>query len=166
MKLKGMHLSEDEINAVITDDGDISNERRDHLTNCTECSKMKNGIEESLHNLGKMAEELSPVMTKRMRHDLNPETVSSRLWRQALVTSLVLVLLTLGLWQVIDKQAPPVNLEANLIAEMEEDRSLFSEIYMLEERILPEIYASITGESTGDDYDDLIDFISPEMDDA
>lgn len=166
MKVKGMHLSEDEINAVIIDDRDILDERRDHLDNCTECSNMKDGIEKRLHNLGKRAEELSPVMTKRIRHNLNAETVVPRLWRQALATSLVLALLTFGLWQMVDKKALPVNLEANLIAEMEEDNELLSEIYMLEERVLPELYARITGEPTGDDYDDLIDFISPETDEV
>jgi len=165
MKKDSIHLNESEIIRAVTDQNDLPDDLRRHLSLCSVCQKKKEAFEHKLNHLAYMTEKFAPLPQKKLRLPL-PSPVRilkpyNPSWNRhpVFVTGMaVTLLLIVSSWIMINNQGATT---AQIIREMEEDQRLITEIQYLEENILPDVYTNISGESYEYFDEEFLDFMVP-----
>jgi predicted anti-sigma-YlaC factor YlaD len=154
------HLEEDDILQAVIDDNDLSVLQQQHLVACPQCRTRKEQLENELARLGQLADRYAPEPQKRImvaEQKVRPPFLN---WRNAFsaaaVAAVILVMWGTGL---IQKQQQG-NI-GNLAQDMIEAEKLMTQINMLVENALPQVYLDIVGETGLDLDEDFMDFLIP-----
>ncbi|MCD6571565.1 MAG: hypothetical protein J7L53_12770 [Deltaproteobacteria bacterium] len=161
---KGSHLDKDQLLWAVVDEAELSSELRDHLSTCPLCRAEKERIEQDLARLGQMAQRFAPSPRREVLLPVE-ESRNSSLWSwdwrvvlgAAMTTALVILVVS---WSLFFKITPEDRL-ARLTQEMWEDERLMTEISMLEEDPLPQLFLDVSAESFSEIDEEFIEFIVP-----
>ena len=147
---KDLHLDEEQLLCAIVEESDLSPQVRGHLSSCLSCREEKERIEESLAQMGRLAERFAPSPGRKVAAPL--ETVRGPRpwlswvpeWKWTLtagVTAAMAVVIAFGSFVFTVRQDRKA---ANLYLEMLDDERLISEVSKLEENALPPFYLDIS----------------------
>jgi hypothetical protein len=95
------HLTQDEILMALVDETDLGPDLQTHLSTCLQCSGEKKKLEQRLHQLSHMAEQMAPVPIRSIRL---PETGDRSYfqrrwwWKPVLGTAAAMVLVIILVW--------------------------------------------------------------------
>jgi hypothetical protein len=160
------HLDEDQIIRAVVDESELSLSLRTHLDHCDQCSARKTNLEKDLARLRKAAEQFVPLP----RGGLNLKEMEKPdpmrwlwTWRTILGAALAAAALVMIIWWPSQQQGrfeSPGG--ANLIVnDINKSESLMTEISILSENALPQVYLDIAVETETDSAEEFIDFIAP-----
>lgn len=160
------HLDEDQIIRAVVDEGQLSLSSRNHLDHCDQCSARKSNLEKDLARLRKAAEQFVPLPRGRLnlREAQKPDPMRWLWnWRTISGAAIAVAVLVMIVWWTGQQQGrfeSPGG--ANLIAsDINKSESLMTEISILSENALPQVYLDIAVESEPDSAEEFIDFIVP-----
>ena len=164
---KETHLDEDDIIRAVVDQKDLPQSLQHHLADCPSCQARYRKLSGPLFQLGRIAQDLVPGP----KHSIVlPEpSRSKRLWFlpwqwPSFVTGglAITAVLAFLLWFQLSTTHTPSPWEL-LDQEMTEDQNFMSEIRLLEEYALPQIYSHISGEFTSEDREAFEQFLIPTL---
>ena len=153
MKNQDIHLNDDRLVRAIVDENDLTTTEQNHLSNCSTCQKEKQELEQVLHRMGDMSQELVPSPQRRFIFTPQNSRSSFR-WQPALATGCVIVLLMMGIWWSPLFKRFQENGSVQITQKIESDQQFVGEISLVEDYALPDRYLYIIGTSDEDDYDD------------
>ncbi len=160
MKNKDMHLNHNELIVSVVDENDLTSGNREHLFTCSICKGEKERLEKELKNFGRMAKKFAPLPRKKII--LFPETSqNSWLRRPVYAAGFAVALLMIGLWWYQPVQIPQKNMTAELSLETEKDRQLMTEIFALEDNVLPDSCLFVSEEDYSYLDEEFMDFVIP-----
>lgn len=156
-----LHLDEKRLLCAIVDESDLSLPERDHLLNCLGCRAQKERIEESLGQMGRVAERSVPrplgkvVAPFERARESNWRRLWLPDWKWTLAAGFTAALVVaVGLGSVFFTVRRDNARTALLYKEMQDDERLITEVGKLEEKSsLPHVYIDISegAEREGDD---------------
>ncbi|UCH22416.1 MAG: hypothetical protein JSU83_04030 [Deltaproteobacteria bacterium] len=160
------HLDEDQIIRAVVDESDLSFSVRKHLDHCDKCSARKTNLEKDLACLRKAAQQFVPLPRGRLNLKKMEKPNQMRWlwnWRTALGAALAAAALVMFIWWPGQRQGrfeSPGG--ANLIVnDIKKSESLMTEISILSENALPQVYLDIAVETESDSAEEFINFIAP-----
>ena len=154
------HLEEDDILQAVIDDTDLSELQQQHLVECSQCRTRREQLEQELTRLGQLAERYAP---KPQRHIIVAEQkIRSPLfnWRIAFSAAAVaaVILVVWGTSLIQNQQQGSIG---NLAQDMVEAERLMTQVNILVENALPQVYLDIVGETSLNLDEDFMDFLIP-----
>ncbi|MDX1708269.1 MAG: hypothetical protein R3274_06690 [Desulfobacterales bacterium] len=156
----GHHLEEDHILRAVIDDTDLSALQQQHLAECSRCQADRERLESELAHLGQMAQRYTPQPLKRIR--LVEEKVRSPFSLRGFAFSAAAVAAVLiVVWATFLIRSQQPGRVGNLAQDMVEAERLMTEIDVLVENALPQVYLDIVGETNLNLDEDFIDFLIP-----
>jgi hypothetical protein len=162
------HLTKDEILMALLDETDLGPELQIHLSTCLRCNGEKKKLEQQVHQLGHMAEQMAPVPTRSIRL---PETKDrfyshSRWWRQPVLgMAAVMILLMILVWPQAKHYFQP-NIQKNAMTQdAQQDNQLIAQVDVLVEDALPMKYQDILGADEPELDPDFMQYIVPPVKD-
>ena len=154
------HLGENDILQAVIDDNDLSMLQQQHLQECSHCRSQKKRLENELARLGQLAEHYAPEPRKRVT--VAEQKVRSPLlnWRIAFSAAAVaaVILVVWGTSLIQNQQQGSIG---NLAQDMVEAERLMTQVNMLVENALPQVYLDIVGETSLNLDEDFMDFLIP-----
>ena len=160
-----LHLEEDLILQAVIDDNDLSELHQQHLIACPECRTRKEQLEQELARLGRLAQRYTPKPQKRIilpEQKVRPPFINWKFaFGAAAVAAVILVVWATGL---IQNQQQGSN--GNLAQDMVEAERLMTQVNILVENALPQVYLDIVGETSLNLDEDFMDFLIPTNDSA
>jgi hypothetical protein len=133
----GPHLGEDHILQAVIDDTDLSMLQQQHLAECSQCQSHRERLENELKHLGQLAERYAPEPLRRINVADDRARSPFSIRRFA------------------------VSAAADLAQDMVEAERLMTEVNVLVENALPQVYLDIVGETNLNMDEDFIDFLIP-----
>jgi len=159
------HLAEDDMLQAVIDDTDLSSLQQKHLAECSRCRSHRQRLENELTHLGQLAERYAPEPLRRITvaHDKVRPTFSIRgfAFSTAAVAAVIIVV-----WAAFLIRSQQPGRVGNLAQNMVEAERLMTEINVLVENALPQVYLDIVGETNLNFDEDFIDFLIPTNEDA
>jgi predicted anti-sigma-YlaC factor YlaD len=154
------HLEEDDILQAVVDDTDLSALQQQHLMECSQCRTRKERLEHELARLGQLAEGYAPKPQKRII--VAEQKVRSPLlnWRIAFSAAAVaaVILVVWGTFLIQNQQQGSIG---NLAQDMVEAERLMTQVTILVENALPQVYLDIVGETSLNLDEEFMDFLIP-----
>jgi len=160
------HLDEDQLIRAIVDETDLSPSVRDHLSSCPLCRAGMEQIEQDLTGLGKTAERLAPAENRKVSLPAwGPSRVNQWFlnWRLSFgaIAAAAMVLLVVW-WSIQNKIIHEETLD--IMAQVTwEDDAFMTEISILTENAMPQVYLDIIGEYYVGIDDVFIQFVIPSI---
>ncbi len=157
------HADEDQILRSLVDETGLPSEVREHLRSCPTCMAGRERMEARLARLASLARHYSPKPERKVllpetgapqhggwfrRWRLHPGWLPDRLDFKMLGTAMAAVLVAFSSLLLVGTLPEGGNGLTGLTKEMNEDYQLMTEVGVLEENPLPDVYISIAG---GDD---------------
>jgi len=163
---KENHPDEKQLIQAIADEAKLPDSLREHLSLCPRCRTGIKKIEQDLNNLGKTARQLAPVMQKKISLPVEkPLRIYRWLhdWRVsfgAIATAAAVVLVIwLSIPGTIFYEDSP-----DIMAQVTWDDDVFiTEINVLIQNTIPQVYLDIIGEYYLSVDDQLIKFVIPDF---
>ena len=159
------HLGEDDILQAVVDDTDLSTLQQQHLAECSRCRSHRQRLENELAHLGQTAERYAPEPLRRITvaHDKvrPPFSIRGFAFSAAAVAAAVIVV-----WAAVLIRGQQQTRIGNLAQDMVEVERLMTEINVLVENALPQVYLDIAGETNLNLDEDFIDFLIPTSEDT
>lgn len=158
------HLTPDQIIMSIVDEAELLPELRSHLESCSRCTNEKIKIERRLSELSRMAKQMAPEPTRRIRL---PETKyrsyfwSGRRFGVALGVAMVFVLILIVVWHPGKYTTRPDLGRDMAVRETKKDDQLLTEIGILVKNALPEAYQNILDSGEPEFEGDFMQYIVP-----
>jgi hypothetical protein len=164
-KLYEPHLGEDDMLRAVIDDTDLSALQRQHLAECTRCRSHRQSLESELTHLGQLAERYAPEPLRRITvaQDKVRLPFSIRGFAFSAATVAAVIIVVWAAFLIRNQQQGPVG---NLAQNMVEAERLMTEINVLVENALPQVYLDIVGDTNLKMDEDFIDFLIPINEDA
>jgi len=154
------HLEEDDILQAVVDDTELSVLQQQHLVACSQCRTRKERLEHELARLGQLAERYAPKPQKRVI--VAEQKVRSPLlnWRIAFSAAAVaaVILVVWGTSLIRNQQQGSIG---NLAQDMVEAERLMTQVNILVENALPQVYLDIVGETSLNLDEEFMDFLIP-----
>ena len=154
------HLGEDHILQAVIDDTDLPMLQQQHLAECSRCQADRDRLEIELAHLGQMAERYAPEPLKRIRvadeKVKAPFAIRGFAFSAAAVAAVIIVA-----WATFLIRSQQPGRIGNLAKDMVEAERLMTEIDVLVENALPQVYLEIVGETNLNLDEDFIDFLIP-----
>jgi hypothetical protein len=159
------HLGEDDMLRAVIDDTDLSTLQRQHLAECSQCRSHRKSLESELTHIGQLAERYAPEPLRRITvaHDKVrlPFSIRGFVFSAAAVAAAIIVV-----WAAVLIRNQQQGSVENLAQNMVEAESLMTEINMLVDNALPQVYLDIVGDTSLKTDEDFIDFLVPINEDA
>ena len=163
---KENHPNEDQLIRAIVDEAKLPDSIREHLSLCPRCRAGIKKIEQDLNNLGQTARQLAPAAHRKISLPVEKPLKIYRWlhdWRisfGAIATAAVVVLV---IWLSI----PSIILyedSLDIMAQVTWDDDVFiTEINMLTQNAMPQVYLDIIGEYYVGIDDEFIKFVIPDI---
>ena len=163
---KNSHLDEEYLLQAIVDETDLPPSVRKHLSSCSLCRESMEQIEQDLNNLGQSARQLVPAMRRKIPL---PVEKPSRIYRWlhdwrisfgAIATAAVVVFV---IWLSIPSTILYED-SLDIMAQVTwEDDAFMTEIGILTENAMPQVYLDIIGEYYVGIDDEFIKFVVPDF---
>lgn len=140
------HLTQDEILVALVDETDLGPDLQTHLSTCRQCSGEKTKLEQQLHQLSHMAEQMAPVPARHIRL---PETkdrsyVQGRWWwKPALGMATAMVLVIILVWPQAKIYIQTHMGKNEMPRETQQDNQLIAQVDDLVKDPLPMKYQNI-----------------------
>jgi predicted anti-sigma-YlaC factor YlaD len=154
------HLEEDDILQAVVDDTDLSVLQQQHLVECSQCRTRKERLKHELARLGQLAERYAPKPQKRVIVAEQKVWSSLLNWRIAISAAAVAAVI-LVVWGTLLIQNQQQGSIGNLAQDMVEAERLMTQINILVENALPQVYLDIVGETSLNLDEDFMDFLIP-----
>jgi predicted anti-sigma-YlaC factor YlaD len=159
------HLEENDILQAVIDNTDLSVLQQQHLVECSQCRSSKQRLEQELARMGQLAERYAPKPQRRIT--VAEQKVRSPLlnWRFAFSAAAVaaVILVVWGTFLIRNQQQGSIG---NLTQNMVEAERLMTQINVLVENALPQVYLDIVGETNLNLDEDFMDFLIPTPEDT
>ena len=159
------HLGEDDVLQAVIDDTDLSKLQQQHLAECPRCRSQRERLENELTHLGQTAERYAPEPLRRITvaHDKvrAPFSIRGFAFSAAAVAAVIIVV-----WATFLIRSQQQGRIGNLAQNMVEAERLMTEINVLVENALPQVYLDIVGDTNLNLDEDFIDFLIPTNEDA
>jgi hypothetical protein len=154
------HLGEDHILQAVIDDTDLSTLQQQHLTECSRCQSHRERLENELTNLGQLAERYAPEPLRRINvaDDKARSPVSIRRFAVSAAAVAAVLIVVWATFLIRSQQQGGIG---NLAQDMVEAEKLMTEVNVLVENALPQVYLDIVGETNLNTDEDFIDFLIP-----
>ena len=154
------HLNEETILQAVIDEADLSDPQQQHLAGCPQCRANKERLENELTHLGQLAERYAPEPLRRITLEEDkirrPFLIRRFAFGVAAAATVIIVV-----WAAFLIRNPQPGNVGNVAQNMIEAERLMSEIDVLVENALPQVYLDIVGETHSSLDDDFIDFLIP-----
>ena len=154
------HLEEDDILQAVIDDTDLSVQQQQHLAECSQCRVSKERLEHELTRLGQLAERYAPKPQKRIIVAEQKVRWPLLNWKTAFSAAAVAAVILI-VWGTVLIQNQQQGTIGNLAQDMVEAERLMTQIDMLVENALPQVYLDIIGETSLSLDEDFMDFLIP-----
>ena len=154
------HLAEDHILQAVIDDTDLSTLQQKHLAQCSRCQSHRQRLENELAHLGQLAERYAPEPLRR----INVADDNARLpllIRRIAVSAAAVAAVIIVVWATFLLRSQQQGGIDNLAQNMVEAERLMTEVNVLVENALPQVYLDIVGETNLNMDEDFIDFLIP-----
>ena len=156
------HLSEEEIIIAVVDTADLDRSQQQHLAQCSQCRSQIKAMNDDLTNMGRIAESISPPVTKPFRA---PSARKDRMgWlplgrklTAGLAVAIACVVVGGLFWQ---NQLS--NRRQQFAREMLEAEQLMHQVNLLVENPLPETIMTIGAEGMDEHDEDFFRFLIPD----
>ena len=159
------HLGENEILQAVIDDTDLSMLQQQHLQECSQCRSQKERLENELARLGQLAEHYAPEPQRRVT--VAEQKVRAPFFNKGFAFSAAAVAaVIIVVWATFLIRSQQQGSIGNLAQNMVEAERLMTEIDVLVENALPQVYLDIVGETNLNLDQDFLDFLIPTSDDA
>ena len=159
------HLAEEDMLQAVIDDTDLSTLQQQHLAECPRCRSHRERLENELTHLGQMAERYAPEPLRRITvaHDKvrSPFSIRGFAFSAAAVAAAIIVV-----WATFLIRSQQQGRNGNLAQNMVEAERLMTEINVLVENALPQVYLDIVGDTNLNLDEDFIDFLIPTNEDT
>jgi hypothetical protein len=162
------HLTKDEMLMALVDETDLGPELQTHLSTCLRCNGEKKKLEQQLHQLGHIAEQMAPVPTRSIRL---PETEDrfyshSRWWRRPVLgMAAVMVLVMILVWPLAKLYIQPDIQKNEMTQDTQQDNQLIAQVDVLVIDALPMKYQDILGADEPELDPDFMQYIVPPVKD-
>lgn len=154
------HLEEDDILQAVIDDTDLSVLQQQHLAECSQCRTHKERLEHELARLGQLAERYAPKPQRRIIVAEQKVRWPLLNWRIAFSAAAVAAVILI-VWGTVLIQNQQQGSIGNLAQDMVEAERLMTQINILVENALPQVYLDIVGETSLSLDEDFMDFLIP-----
>ncbi len=155
-----LHLGEDDILQAVIDDTDLSTLQQQHLAECSRCRSRQQRLENELTHLGQLAERYVPEPLRRVTvaddKVKSPFFIRGFAFSAAAVAAVIIVV-----WATFLIRSQQQGSIGNLAQDMVEAERLMTEINVLVENALPQVYLDIVGETNLKLNEDFMDFLIP-----
>ncbi len=163
---KNSHIDEEHLLQAIVDETDLPPSVREHLSSCPLCRENMEQIEQDLNNLGQTAKRLAPGTYRKISL---PVEKSSRIyrwlhdWRISFGTIATAAVVVLVIWLSIPNTTIHED-SLDIMAQVTWDDDVFiTEINMLTQNAMPQVYLDIIGEYYVGIDDEFIKFVVPDL---
>ena len=163
---KENHPDEDQLIRAIVDEAKLPVSIREHLSLCPRCRAGIKKIEQDLNNLGQTARQLAPAAHRKISLPIKkPSRICMLLhdWRisfGAIATTAVVVLV---IWLSIPSTILYEDSLDNMAQLTWDDDVFITEINMLTQNAMPQVYLDIIGEYYIGIDDEFIEFVVPDL---
>jgi hypothetical protein len=158
------HLGEEDMLQAVIDDSDLSALQQQHLAECSECRSQRERLENQLAHMGQMAERYAPEPMRRITvaHDKvrSPFSIRGFAFSAAAVAAVIIVV-----WATFLIRSQQQGRIENLAQNMVEAEKLMTEINVLVENALPQVYLDIAADTNLNLDEEFIDFLIPTNED-
>jgi hypothetical protein len=154
------HLAEDHILQAVIDETDLSTLQQQHLAECSRCRSHRERLENELTHLGRLAERYAPEPLRRITvvQDKVPSGFSIRRFAFSAAAVAAVIIVVWATFLIRSQQPGRIG---NLAQDMVEAERLMTEVNVLVENALPQVYLDIVGETNLNLDEDFIDFLIP-----
>jgi hypothetical protein len=160
------HLEENDILQAMIDVTDLSAPLQEHLAACSRCRLQKERLEHELTRMRQLAEHFTPRPQK-------PVTVAEQKfqwpilnWRFAFGAAAAVATVLIVVWATVFIRSQQQGSIGNLAQDMVEAERLMTQINVLVENPLPQVYLDIVGETNAQLDEDFMDFLIPAIEDT
>jgi predicted anti-sigma-YlaC factor YlaD len=153
-------LEEDDILQALVDDTDLSVRQQQHLVECSQCRRRKEQLEQELARLGQLAERYAPKPQRRILVAKQKIRAPLLNWKIAFSAAAVAAVI-LVVWGTVLIQNQQQGSIGNLTQDMVEAERLMTQVNILVENALPQVYLDIVGETSLNLDEDFMDFLIP-----
>ena len=157
------HLAEDDMLKAVIDDTDLSMLQQQHLAECSRCQSHRERLENELTHLGQLAERYAPQPLRRISV-ADDKARSPLLTRRFTVSAAAVAAVIIVVWATFLIRSQQQGGIGNLAQDMVEAERLMTEVNVLVENALPQVYLDIVGETNLNMDEDFIDFLIPTYD--
>jgi predicted anti-sigma-YlaC factor YlaD len=154
------HLAEDDMLKAVIDDTDLSTLQLQHLAECSRCQSHRERLENELTHLGQLAERYAPEPLRRIRV-ADDKARSSLSIRRFTISAAAVAAVIIVVWATFLIRSQQQGGIGNLAQDMVEAERLMTEVNVLVENALPQVYLDIVGETNLNMDEDFIDFLIP-----
>ena len=158
------HLGENDILQAMIDDTVLSRSLKQHLDECSHCRLQKERFEQELTRLGQLARRYAPEPQRQVTIVADKVRSPFLNWKFAFGAGAVAAAIII-VWATVLIQSQPPGSVGNLAQNMVEAERLMTEIDVLVENALPQVYLDIVGETNLNLDQDFLDFLIPTSDD-
>lgn len=165
---KDLHLDEDELIWAVVGEAELPPTLQEHLSTCSRCRANQERLEQDLARLGQIAERFVPSPRRPVSLPLErPRRFIGRSWDwQAYVSAAAAVALVfIFLWWSPMFRNTPGDKNNMVARDMEESERLMTEVSMLVENALPDVYLDISAESESGLDEEFMQFVVPPVED-
>jgi hypothetical protein len=159
------HLSEDELIVSLIDQKDLPPERYVHLSGCPACSSARKTIHQQLSGIGRKAERLAPLLSKKL---YLPQAEDKQRYRRrryltpAFGGILAIILAVMAVWRPGALKTDKINPGGYIRS----DDTLLIQVSALVENPLPDTYREISDIAESDMKEDVTDLIVPSLENS
>lgn len=161
----GRHLTKDEILMVLVDETDLGPELQKHLSTCLRCNGEKKNLEQWLHNLSHMAEQMAPSPTRSIRLPKIKDRFHFKSpwgWKSVLGMAAATVLVMILVWP---RAKFNIRTKDVMRQELQQDNQLITQVDVLVKDALPMKYREILLEDETQFDQDFMQYIVPPIKD-
>jgi len=163
---KNSHLDEEYLLRAIVDEAKLPDSIREHLSLCPMCRAGIKKIEQDLNNLSQSARQLSPATHRNISLLIEkPSKIYRWLhnWRLSLGAVATAAVVVLVIWLSIPNTILYED-SLDIMAQVTWDDDVFiTEINMLTQNAIPQVYLDIIGEYSVSIDDEFIKFVVPDF---